>query len=102
MIQNGIKTNQPEEQYIKQALIVERTLPKHAEKIAMPQCPQIKIGNCSTMLTDGSILVGRFRQPGLVIRSQEVLNTLYDRIRENIERGNNVTVTIKDEYIYND
>ena len=102
VIQNGIKTNMPEEQYTKQALIVERTLPKHAEKTPMPQCPQIKTGNCSTMLTDGSILVGRFRQPGLVIRSQEVFNTLYDRIRKNIERGNELTVTIKDEYIYKD
>ena len=102
VIQNGIKTNMPEEQYTKQALIVERTLPKHAEKTPMPQCPQIKIGNCSTMLTDGSILVGRFRQPGLVVRSQEVFNSLYDRIRKNIERGNELTVTIKDEYIYNE
>jgi hypothetical protein len=102
VIQNGIKTNLPEEQYTKQALIVERTLTKHAEKTPMPQCPQIKTGNCSTMLTDGSILVGRFRQPGLVIRSQEVFNTLYDRIRKNIERGNELTITIKDEYIYNE
>lgn len=98
VIQNGIKTNLSEEKYTQQALVVEKTLPKHSEKVAMPQCPQIKTGNCSTMLTDGSILVGRFRQPGLVIRSQEVFNTLYDRIRKVIERGKEVTITIKNEY----
>lgn len=98
VIQNGIKTNLSEEKYTQQALVVEKTLPKHSEKVAMPQCPQIKTGNCSTMLTDGSILVGRFRQPGLVIRSQEVFNSLYDRIRKVIERGKEVTITIKNEY----
>ncbi|MBE6262618.1 MAG: hypothetical protein E7104_01430 [Prevotella sp.] len=101
VILNGIKTGKAEEEYTQQARMVESTLSPHAPKIAMPMCPQIKTGNSSMHLTDGSILVGRFLMPGVVIRSAEMFDTLYDRIRKTIERGNNVHITILEKYTNN-
>ena len=57
-------------------------------------CPMLKPGNGIYRRTDGSILVGKSVCFGCLIRNREVFENLYQRIRMNIQRGNEVTVEI--------
>ena len=61
-------------------------------------CPQLKIGNGVYNRPDGSIIVGTHIVPGSVLRSKDAYDPLYQRIRKSIERGNEVVVTIKNEF----
>ena len=58
-------------------------------------CPMLKPGNGVYNRKDGSILVGEYLVPGCLKHSRFTFDNLYDRIRKNIERGNEVTLTIR-------
>ena len=58
-------------------------------------CPMLKPGNGVYHREDGSIIVGEFLVPGCLKHSKTAFDNLYDRIRKNIERGNEVTLTIR-------
>lgn len=57
--------------------------------------PKLSYGNGVYNLHNGSILVGRYLVPGIVTHSRPAFDSLYERIRKNLERGNPVTLTIK-------
>lgn len=57
-------------------------------------CPKLIHGNGVFNLTDGSILVGIYRLPGLVINSRPTFDRLYERIEKAISRGHSVELTI--------
>lgn len=57
-------------------------------------CPMLKPGNGVYNRTDGSIIVGRYIAPGCLSHPKQAFDALYQRIRKNIERGNEVTLTI--------
>lgn len=61
----------------------------------MSYCPQIKSGNGVYHQTDGGILVGRFLQPGIVTRSREVFDRLYERIEKAVARGHKIHLIIR-------
>ena len=58
-------------------------------------CPMLKPGNGVYHREDGSILVGEYLVPGCLKHSRFTFDNLYDRIRKNLERGNEVTLTIR-------
>ena len=57
-------------------------------------CPMLKPGNGVYHRKDGSILVGEYLVPGCLKHSRFNFDNLYDRIRKNLERGKEVTLTI--------
>ena len=57
-------------------------------------CPMLKYGNGVYNREDGSILVGEYLVPGCLKHSRFTFDNLYDRIRKNLERGKEVTLTI--------
>ena len=57
-------------------------------------CPMLKPGNGVYHRKDGSILVGEYLVPGCLKHSRFTFDNLYDRIRKNLERGKEVTLTI--------
>ena len=58
-------------------------------------CPMLCPGNGVYHRKDGSIIVGEYLVPGCLKHSRFTFDNLYDRIRKNIERGNEVTLTIR-------
>lgn len=74
-----------------------RKLPFVSNNRTLPcYCPMIKPGNGIHNRLDGSILVGQSQCSGLIIHSKKTFDSLYERIRKSVSRGNEVTVTIKD------
>lgn len=59
-------------------------------------CPQIKPGNGIHNRLDGSILVGKYNCLGSLIHPKDAFDSLYERIRKSIYRGNQVKLTIKE------
>ena len=57
-------------------------------------CPMLCPGNGVYNRTDGAIIVGEYLVPGCLKHSRFTFDNLYDRIRKNIERGNEITLTI--------
>ena len=57
-------------------------------------CPQIKPGNGVHNRLDGSIIVGVYNCPGSIIKPRDIFDTLYERIRKSISRGNQVKLII--------
>ena len=57
-------------------------------------CPMIKPGNGVHNRLDGSILVGRYNCLGSIIHPKDAFDSLYERIRKSISRGNQVKLTI--------
>lgn len=55
----------------------------------------IRFGNGVYNIRDSSILVGTYISPGCLSHSRAAFDTLYQRIRKSIERGNQVTLTIE-------
>lgn len=103
IIQMGIDNGEPEEEYMAKARAKEADI--EAKKCAgdkrfcqkpMPKCPRITTGNGVFNLTDHSIIVGKYLQPGCVTHSKPAFDTLYERIRKNIERGQKVLLIIND------
>lgn len=62
------------------------------------KCPMLKPGNGVYKRTDGSIIVGEYIAPGCLKHPKEAFDTIYDRIRKNVERGNEVTLIIEERY----
>ena len=58
-------------------------------------CPMLKPGNGVYHREDGSILVGEYLVPGCLKHSRFTFDNLYDRIRKNLQRGKEVTLTIR-------
>lgn len=58
-------------------------------------CPMLKPGNGVYHRKDGSILVGEYLVPGCLKHSRFTFDNLYDRIRKNLQRGKEVTLTIR-------
>jgi len=48
------------------------------------------------MSSRGEIMVGEYKLPGLVLKSQEVYNRLYERLRKTWQRRKEVRLTIRD------
>ena len=61
-------------------------------------CPQICPGNGVFNRSDGSILVGKYIAPGCLSHPKDAFDNLYQRIRKNLERGNDISVTIEEHY----
>ena len=57
-------------------------------------CPMLKPGNGVHNRLDGSILVGRYNSLGSLVHPKDAFDSLYERIRKSISRGNVVTLTI--------
>ena len=57
-------------------------------------CPQIKPGNGVYNRLDGSILVGVYNCLGSNIHPKATFDSLYERIRKSLSRGNQVTLMI--------
>ena len=57
-------------------------------------CPQIKPGNGVHDRHDGSIIIGVYNCLGSIIRPKSAFDSLYERIRKSISRGNQVKLTI--------
>lgn len=98
VMERGKAEGKPEEVYMQEARAMEASLPKHAPCDPMPFCPQIKAGNSAWHETDSGIIVGQYLQPGVVIKSRPMFEAIYERIRKNLERGAEVTVTITEDY----
>ena len=58
-------------------------------------CPMLKPGNGVYHREDGSIIVGEYLVPGCLKHPKTAFANLFDRIRKNIERGSEVTLTIR-------
>lgn len=54
----------------------------------------IRFGNGVYNLHEPLVLVGKYLVPGCLTHSRSAFDVLYERIRKNIERGNEVTLTI--------
>ena len=59
-------------------------------------CPMIKPGNGVHNRLDGSIVVGEYNCLNSIIHPKGVFDSLYERIRKSISRGNQVILTIED------
>ena len=59
-------------------------------------CPMLKPGNGVHNRLDGSIIVGEYNCLGSIIHPKSAFDSLYERIRKSISRGNVVTLTVKD------
>ena len=59
-------------------------------------CAMIQPGNGPFTMNRGSILVGEVHAPGYVLKSLPLFNTLYERIKKAVWRGNEVTLEIKE------
>ena len=63
---------------------------------SMPRkCVQLCPGNGVYNRTDGAIIVGEYLVPGCLKHSKTAFDNLYDRIRKNLKRGNEVILTIR-------
>ena len=62
-------------------------------------CPMLKPGNGVHNRLDGSIILGTRIIPGCLKHPKQAFDAVYGRIRKSIERGNQVTVTIKNESV---
>lgn len=98
VIMKGKEQGKSEAEYTAEALAFEKSLPLYVPQEPMPVCPRLRAGNCVWNETDGSIIVGQYLQPGVVIKSRPIFETLYDRIRKNLERGGEVTLTLVDDF----
>ena len=58
-------------------------------------CPMLCPGNGVYNRTDGAIIVGEYLVPGCLKHSRFTFDNLYDRIRKNLQRGKEVTLTIR-------
>ena len=59
-------------------------------------CPMLKAGNGVHNRLDGSILVGTYNCLGSLVHPKDAFDSLFERIRKSISRGNEVILTIKD------
>ena len=67
---------------------------QHLLNPATPSGAVIRPGNGPFTLKDGSIIVGKEYIPGLVIKSAQTFERLYNRIDKNMKRHKGVVLTI--------
>ena len=58
-------------------------------------CPMLKPGNGIHARFDGSIIIGEYQCLNSIIHPKKVFDTLYQRIRKSISRGNKVILCVK-------
>ena len=58
-------------------------------------CPMLKPGNGVCQRTDGSIIVGKNLQPGILLHSGNAFEKLYQRIKKAVQRQSDIQLTIK-------
>lgn len=58
-------------------------------------CPRILPGNGVYNRTDGAILIGRYLIPGILTKSRDVFDRLYNRIEKTLARNKEVWLIIK-------
>lgn len=76
-----------------------KKLPFVGNNTSMPcKCVQLCPGNGVYNRTDGAILLGKYLAPGCLTHPKTAFDTLYERIRKNSERGNEITLTIQNTY----
>lgn len=64
---------------------------------AMPAvCRQLCPGNGVAHRTDGAIVLGERVAPGCLAHPKQAFDTLYGRIRKAVERGNGVTLSVRE------
>ena len=59
-------------------------------------CPMLKPGNEVHNRLDGSIVIGKYNCLGSIIHPKSAFDSLYERLRKSISRGNQVTLIIRD------
>jgi hypothetical protein len=59
-------------------------------------CPQLKPGNGVHGRLDGSICVGQYNCLNSLLHPKTTFDSLYERLRKSVSRGNTVTVKIVD------
>lgn len=70
-------------------------LPFVSNNTAMPKfCPMITVGNGVYNRTDGAIIVGKYLAPGCLAHPKTTFDNLFERIRKNAERGNEINLII--------
>lgn len=70
-------------------------LPYVGNNSTMPMiCPMLKPGNGVYNRTDGSIIVGKYLAPGCLVHPKTTFDNLFERIRKNAERGNEINIII--------
>jgi len=58
-------------------------------------CPMIKVGNGAYNRTDGSIIVGEYLQPGILLHSGNAFEKLYQRIKKATQRETEIRLIIQ-------
>lgn len=58
-------------------------------------CPMIKVGNGVFNRTDGSIIVGEYLQPGILLHSGNAFEKLYQRIKKATQRETEICLIIQ-------
>ncbi len=70
---------------------------------AMPVvCRQLCPGNGVAHRTDGAIVLGERVAPGCLAHPKQAFDTLYGRIRKAVERGNGVTLSVREWGVNNE
>ena len=59
-------------------------------------CPMLKPGNGVHNRLDGSILIGRYNCLGSLVHPKDFFDSLFERIRKSLSRGNEILLTIND------
>ena len=62
-----------------------------------PLCSLIMSGTSAKDCTAGSIIVGQSLIPGVVKQSPATFDLLFERIRKQLERGKNVSLTLENQ-----
>ncbi len=57
-------------------------------------CPMLKPGNGVYARIDGSIILGQYHCLGSIIHPKAAFDSLYERIRKSISRGNQVLLSV--------
>ena len=61
-------------------------------------CPQICPGNGMHNRKDGAIIVGKYNCSGSLIHPKDTFSRIYEILRKTSERGNEITLTIKETF----
>ena len=70
-------------------------LPYVGNNTSMPlYCSQLCPGNGVYNRTDGAIIVGKYLAPGCLAHPKTTFDNLFERIRKNAERGNEISLII--------
>lgn len=59
------------------------------------RCPMITWGNGAYRCDDGGIRIGEYVTHGCLLRTKEIFDGLYERVRKCMERGGKVVVEVK-------